>query len=230
MSEESLRAEIDTLQRKLRRQRRRAGRLQRDAFANGYLDGIIATLRPGDLAVDLGANLGTVSRRLAASGADVVGFEPDPWTYDQLCAATEDLPNVTALNAAAGITETEMMLYRTEGYEDDPAKASVGSTITPGKKNVDAAGSGLRVKVIDFPGWLSTQLSEGRRVGLIKMDIEGGELDLMEALFDQGLYERVGPILVETHEKQFPEAKDRFAELRRRAAAVPGGRVNLDWY
>lgn len=56
---------------------RRQKRNLRKAHAEGYLAGVAAMLRPGDLALDLGANMGVVTDILARTGADVVAFEPD---------------------------------------------------------------------------------------------------------------------------------------------------------
>ena len=54
--------EIETL---IRRQKRN----MRKAWAEGYLTAITAMLKPGDLAVDCGANMGVVTEKLAATGA-----------------------------------------------------------------------------------------------------------------------------------------------------------------
>ncbi|MFM7443241.1 MAG: FkbM family methyltransferase, partial [Tabrizicola sp.] len=62
----------------LRKLKRRHKRDLRHARAEGMLAGIAAMLRPGDVAVDCGANRGDVTAVLAASGAVVHAFEPDP--------------------------------------------------------------------------------------------------------------------------------------------------------
>lgn len=217
------------MRKRIKKMRRKMLRERVIKHSEGFLDGIIAMLRPGDLVVDCGANVGAVTRKIAASGADVVSFEPDPWAFTQLQAVAAELPNVTPINAAVGAEDGELMLFRADGFEDDPKAASVSSTIVPGKKNVDQAGTGTLVKVIDFPAWLEAQMAEGRNVAMIKIDIEGAELDLLEAMFARDLPARVGPMLVETHEKQFPAERPRFQALREKAATYPAGRVNLDW-
>lgn len=226
---EKLEQENQNMRKRIKRMRRRILRERMTGKAEGFLAGVIATLRPGDLVVDCGANVGEVTTRLASSGADVVAFEPDPWAFEQVSAVAADLPNVTTVNAAVGAEAGELMLFRAAGFEDDPKGASVSSTIVPGKKNVDQAGTGTLVEVIDFPAWCEARLAEGRRIAMIKIDIEGAELDLMEAMFAANLPDRVGPILVETHEKQFPAERARFDALRETAATYPAGRVNLDW-
>ncbi|MFP4274391.1 MAG: FkbM family methyltransferase, partial [Paracoccaceae bacterium] len=56
----------------------------------------------GRICVDLGANLGVFSQRMAAHAGKVYAFEPDPWTAEELRKAVADLPNVEVIEAAAG--------------------------------------------------------------------------------------------------------------------------------
>ena len=89
----------DEIEALIRRQKRNL----RKAWAEGYLTAITAMLKPGDLAVDCGANMGVVTQRLAATGADVVAFEPDPFAFKTLEQKFAKLPNVTLINAAVGV-------------------------------------------------------------------------------------------------------------------------------
>ena len=47
--------------------------------------------------IDIGANVGTVTRIMAQSASKVFAFEPDPWAFSRLTQATESLGNVTLL-------------------------------------------------------------------------------------------------------------------------------------
>ena len=67
-------ATVTELEQQLKKLRRRQKRNQRAAWADGFLTGICGMLRPGDLAIDCGANAGEVSARLLASGADVIAL------------------------------------------------------------------------------------------------------------------------------------------------------------
>ncbi|SCZ68747.1 methyltransferase, FkbM family [Epibacterium ulvae] len=219
----------ERLRNRIKRLRRTAEKSNRRAAAEGFLDGVIATLRPGDLVVDCGANVGSVTLRLAQSGADVVAFEPDPWSFKQLEQATADYDNVTRINAAVGVEAGTLSLYRSGSFEDDRHKESIRSSLMADARSVDASGDAIPVEVIDFPAWLQARLDEGRRIGMVKMDIEGAELDLMEVLLDRGVPDQTGPFLVETHPGLFPKKRARFAALAERAKNYPAKRVNLDW-
>ncbi|TMV53643.1 FkbM family methyltransferase, partial [Thioclava sp. BHET1] len=78
---------------------RQARRNLRKAYADGLLNGIAAMLRPGDLAIDCGANMGVVTAVLAETGAEVVSFEPDPFAFEQLQLRFGDHSRVTLIQA-----------------------------------------------------------------------------------------------------------------------------------
>jgi len=67
-------------------------------------------------------------------------------------------------------------------------------------------------------------------VAFVKMDIEGAELEILEALDAQGLLAQIRCIVVETHERKFKDLRPRYKALRETLAEkYPGKRVNLDW-
>lgn len=50
-------------------------------FEDEVLDAIKTHVKPGMTCVDVGANLGLMTIEMAAAGADVYSFEPDPYNY-----------------------------------------------------------------------------------------------------------------------------------------------------
>ena len=55
-------------------------------------------------------------------------------------------------------------------------------------------------------------------IGILKVDIEGAEVPLLEALFDRSdLMGRISHIFAETHEWLIPDHKPRVKALRARA-------------
>lgn len=208
---------------------RRARRNQRKAWAEGYLRGICTLLRPGDLAVDLGANMGVVTAQLAATGADVVAFEPDPMTFEKLQARFADTPNVTLVHAAVGVGSGTVRLMRADNFAENPEGASVKSTILGGGRRIDAENS-VEVPLIDFPGWVRQQVAARGQIAFVKMDIEGAELEILEAMDAQGLFADIRGLVAETHERKFRDLKDRYKAIRAAIAEhEPSGKINLDW-
>ena len=74
----------DDLKSQLEKLQRRQERNQRAAMARGLLQGILSMLKPGDLVLDCGANVGAVTGPLAETGATVHAFEPDPFAFEKL--------------------------------------------------------------------------------------------------------------------------------------------------
>ena len=215
----------DEIEALIRRQKRNL----RKAWAEGYLTAITAMLKPGDLAVDCGANMGVVTERLAATGADVVAFEPDPFAFKTLEQKFVNLPNVTLFNAAVGVGSGTVRLMRADNFGDNPEGASVKSTILDGGRRIDAENA-AEVPLIDFPSWVADQVKARGEVAFIKMDIEGAELDILEKMDAEQLFQNVRCLVAETHERKFKDLRDRYKALRDKVSeSYAPGKVNLDW-
>lgn len=215
----------DEIEALIRRQKRNL----RKAWAEGYLTAITAMLKPGDLAVDCGANMGVVTERLATTGADVVAFEPDPFAFKTLEQKFAKLPNVTLINAAVGVGSGTVRLMRADNFGDNPEGASVKSTILDGGRRIDAENA-VEVPLIDFPSWVADQVKARGEVAFIKMDIEGAELDILEKMDAEQLFQNVRCLVAETHERKFKDLRDRYKALRDKVSETYApGKVNLDW-
>ncbi len=187
-----------------------------------------AVCRSGGLTcIDLGANIGEYTRKMALAAKQVIAFEPDPWAYAKLQANVADLGNVIVENAAAGTCGKKVLLYRHAKFEDNPARYSESSSVIAAKSNVTGEDV-VEVRQIDFIGYLE-DLDED--IGVLKIDIEGAEVDLLETLFDRSdILGRIDYIFAETHETRIPGHRPRVEELRERAQTIGRPRVNLYWH
>ncbi|MFP7673522.1 FkbM family methyltransferase [Marivita sp. S0852] len=203
--------------------RRKLRKLYAPAAEAAFRDALAQTA--GTVCIDLGANIGQHTRTMAATAKRVYAFEPDPWTARQLREALADLDNVDVIEAAAGTETGTFPLYRTASFDSDPVEQSQSSSLMSEKRNVDTTAA-IDVTVLDFPVFLE-QLDT--KIGVIKMDIEGAEVALLETLFDHPVASRIGYIFVETHESRIPELLPRTDALRGRAAGMTHPVVNMDW-
>ena len=177
--------------------------------------------------IDLGANIGHFTRKMALKTKRVVAFEPDPWAYAELCQNVANFNNVTIENVAVGTKADNVLLYRHISFDDDPTVNSQSSSIFASKSNVTKEGA-FEVHQIDFIRYLE-EMNED--VGILKMDIEGAEVDLLESLFDRhDILKRINYIFAETHETRIPGHELRVTALQERARRMKKPRVNLFWH
>ena len=177
--------------------------------------------------IDLGANLGKYTRMMASHAKQVIAFEPDPWTLAKLRANVAEFDNVTIENAAAGTSEQSVYLYRAPRFEEDPVQRSVSSSVIASKCDVAEEGA-VEVRQVDFLRYLEALDDD---IGILKVDIEGAEVPLLEALLDRSdLMGRIGHIFAETHEKWIPDHKPRVKALRARARKSERPYIDLDWH
>jgi FkbM family methyltransferase len=211
--------------------KRRAQRNERAQFARGLMQGILSMLRPGDVVLDCGANVGAVTGPLAETGATVHAFEPDPFAFAKLSERVAGMDNVVLHNAAVGVTAGSVQLMRAANFDDNPMAGSVKSTVIAGGRNIDEAqGASIDVAMIALPDLICEIAGKHGEVAFLKMDIEGAELDLLEHMQAQGLFDLVRLTVAETHENKFRDLRPRFAALREAVAETyPVTRVNLDW-
>lgn len=181
----------------------------------------------GMTCIDLGANVGIYTRKMALKAKRVIAFEPDPWACAELRAGVADLDNVTIVNAAAGACEKKALLYRHPRFENNPALYSESSSVIARKRNVPEKDA-VEVKQIDFIRYLEN-LDED--VGVLKIDIEGAEVELLESLFERPyVLARIDHIFAETHEKRIPAHKQRVDALYIKAQSVERPCINLSWH
>jgi len=201
--------------------RRQCNRAQ-DTFSE-----VLADTRAGDLCIDLGANVGDITTRMAATGADVISFEPDPDAFAALENATREMGNVTLHQKAAGHEADQLMLRRLAKWSPgDPTKYTTGSSLVRDDAKMDSA-SGVMVDVVDIIAFL-----EGldRDIRILKMDIEGAEWAIMQRLIDHPLQHRIDCIFVETHERVNPARYvPVFDALQARAEEITRPYINLYW-
>lgn len=168
-------------------------------------------LQHGNTVLDLGANIGyytIMMARLIGSSGKIYAMEPEPRNFsllkDNICLnGVED--QVEALNIAAGAQRGKAKFYISE--------YSNLHTFLPytreGKTIEGITGNSIDVKVTD----LSSFLVGKRSVDLLRMDIEGYEVEVLNGLKSaivDGLFQ--GKIVFETH---FPKYDDKQHSMRK---------------
>jgi FkbM family methyltransferase len=206
---------ISDLEDQLQKAGRRARRKAANARADGFLDGVCGLLKPGDVAIDLGAHMGDVSAKLLATGADVIGFDPAPDAVAQISERLGEHPNYTFYDKAAGLEEGIVRNFRASSFGIDDTSPQDG---------------GVDVKQIDFIAFIKDIIAQRGAVAFLKVDIEGMELDLLEKMHLEDLFKDIRCVAVKTYQQKFQPLRPRFRSLRKTFSAhYAPSHVNLDW-
>jgi FkbM family methyltransferase len=183
-------------------------------------------LGPGDIAIDCGANLGAVTDVLSRGGAEVHAFEPNPDAFRHLAARVGGRANVHLHPKAVHDHDGRMQLYFHLNYARNPERFSAGSSLIGEKRNVDETG-GIAVEVVDLAAFVQRL---GRPVKLVKIDVEGAEYAILEALIARGVIDRIERVFVETHAHAIPSLAEADRRLRATIAARGlGAKIDLNW-
>jgi len=181
----------------------------------------------GMTCIDLGANFGKYTIKMSAHAGKVVAFEPDPESLRILQERTAGQSNITIKNIAAGTEDKSILLYRAKNKRENGTINLQASSVIASNQGIDTE-HGVLVKQIDFVKYLE-DLNEN--IGILKIDIEGAETDLLEALFaEPSLVNRIRFIFCETHERFIPSHKPRIRNLRKSSEQFQKCKISLDWH
>ena len=184
---------------------------------------LVIPISRDDIVIDAGANVGDITSRCARTGATVHAFEPHPACYAILKKRFAAVQKVHVHNA--GVMDRECTLALSAPTPDkqyDGLETSVAASFL-----VSHDGPKMEVTCIDLAAFIK---GLSKPVALLKMDIEGAEVPVINHLLDTGVIERVKMAVVETHERLSQELADSTEKLRQRITDRGlNNRIRLDW-
>lgn len=152
--------------------------------------------RPGMIALDIGANVGYYTRLLSTlvgGSGHVLAFEPNPHIFTLLHQNTWELSNVSLIEMAVGHIDGEATLYDSlsesggASLRYDAREVADLKTVHRGQALAprivdDLPTATYSVKTTSIDSYLSERhISE---VNMVKIDIEGAELDALRGMED----------------------------------------------
>ncbi len=182
----------------------------------------VMQLNKNSRCIDLGANVGKISEIFASTGAHVHCYEPDPWSFQQLKSRLSKFPNVELNEAAVGTENGKAQLSRAANFSDNQKDLSLGSSLVRKQEgpSIEVECRDIRTVIRKING----------TVDILKIDIEGAEIPLLNALInDEEALLKIGIVFVETHETFGEELRRETNELRQELERRGLHTINLDW-
>ena len=165
-------------------------------------------IAPGALVFDVGAYEGEFTALMRRKwNARVIAFEPIPEFASALTSRFSEDHSVTVLPVALGGLHGSISI----SFADDGSSAWVEGTNT------------IQVPQVDV-----SELIADQEVGLLKINAEGAEFEVLERLLKTGQISQVGAILVQFH-RFVPTAQGRRREIRKQLKATHRCAWNVPW-
>lgn len=186
--------------------------LSEEKVDSGLLDILDTRLGADDIMWDIGGHVGQVALYASRKCRHVLCFEPDPVALDGLYwhINRNEVQNITVINAA--LSDHTGFIEMGSFNTNHKSHLDLGQTITssrpaPGANTVKATALGPEA----WGEWL-----RGAPPNLIKMNIEGGEFELLPAM-KEWLRENRPKLLLSFHAAQLREAGRMSTEEAREA-------------
>jgi FkbM family methyltransferase len=171
--------------------------IAREVCLTGYYEPPVTRVaqqltRPGGTVVDAGANWGYFTLLAASAvgeGGRVLALEPDPRHFERLTRniTLNQFSQVTTLQIAAGSCDG---LVTVIGYPDEAENRGVSRIA-----GTETATHGFEVRSTSIDGLTASD----RRIDVVKIDVEGAELDVLTGMRNGLSTGRYASILLELH-------------------------------
>ena len=153
--------------------------------ADLFLKNVINNTSNSDLIIDVGANVGNVSKMFFGTGCEIVAIEPNLNAYQKLSELCTKYKKIKPLNAAACTFNGEANLFLHENSRENNLYYSTGSSLLKNKTNVDSSNF-EKVCALDLSEFIKKQR---RPIRLLKIDIEGYEDKALKPFFESASIE-----------------------------------------
>lgn len=166
-------------------------------------------LKPGDVFLDIGANVGylsAIAASIVGKKGEVHSFEPVSAHFDRLRRLVELNPGHTIIanSCAAGEMPAMCAIH--------VAREAGQSTLVPGYKTAPEITSTVKVPVLRLDSYIEERQLD--RVALIKIDAEGYELPILKGL--EGYFEKckhLPPVICEIAPRAYPLIGKKLLDL-----------------
>ena len=159
---------------------------------------------------DVGANVGQTCLLLIKffPKSKIYSFEPVTTTYDELVLNTKKYPNITCINMALGQKEETIQI----AVHENPECNSL--------KNITLNDGDGGIKIESTTAAIFCKKNNITRIDLLKIDVEGFEMEVLSGLGESFLRNNVKFIYAETGFDNSDSFKTHYADLERHLKAL----------
>ena len=204
--------------------RLKIGRKSRKKNAFAEFNRALSNLNKGSYVIDCGANVGEFTKLFLEKGFIVDAFEPDPIAINELKKKCKNNKNLNLFKSAVGLKDNTQKLFRYRKFDENDPYSTQGSSLLDYRSGTNKPF--VEIKVIDFINHINKQKKD---ISLLKMDIEGSEIEILNKIIDLNIHDKIKYIFVETHERFSHKLGLETAKLKLRIKNLNINNINLDW-
>ena len=155
--------------------------------------------------LDVGGHVGETVEAVLDPGYGferIYSFEPVRSCAEAIRAINDY--RLVVIEAGLSNSDREAMIF---------GAGSVGASVY--EDHPHATGCAERCRFLDATKWFRENLSTGDRV-YMKLNCEGSECDILEALLDSGEYSKITQVMIDFDARKIPSQRDRVESLKLR--------------
>ena len=159
---------------------------------------------------------------MGKTSAQVHAYEPNPYAFKKLDKNLNRKNNINLFQKAVSSKNNKMKLFLHENHMENPIKQSTGSSLDKQKANV--TNNYVDVDVVDIADLLEDTYK------IIKIDVEGHEIEILNRIFASKLTNRFEHMFVEMHDHKMVHLSKESDLIRKYVSENNLDKIHLDWH